>query len=150
MYENVSDDLAFLISDAARLLRRAFDDRARTLNVTRSQWRVLGLLRRYDGSTQAQLAELLDVEPITVGRMIDRLQAADLVERRTDPSDRRAWRIHLTDTGCATIEQMLPLAKEMFQVAMRRLSQEQQKQLETSLNIIRDNLTPLQQQVVNG
>jgi DNA-binding MarR family transcriptional regulator len=96
------------------------------------------------------MAELLDVEPITVGRMIDRLQAADLVERRTDPSDRRAWRIHLTDTGCATIEQMLPLAKEMFQVAMRRLSQEQQKQLETSLNIIRDNLTPLQQQVVNG
>jgi DNA-binding MarR family transcriptional regulator len=146
----MSDDIGFLIGDASRLLRRAFDERARLLNVTRSQWRVLGLLRRYGGSTQVQLAEMLEVEQITVGRMIDRLQAADMVERRADPADRRAWRIHLTQKGEVTIEQMIPLAKDLFHTAMQGLSEKQKQELEESLNVIRENLSPSQQQVVNG
>jgi DNA-binding MarR family transcriptional regulator len=88
----VSDDIGFLLGDAARLLRRAFDERARTMGVTRPQWRVLALLKRFDGSTQVTIADMLEVEPITLGRMIDRLQDAGLVERRADPKDRRAWR----------------------------------------------------------
>ena len=88
----MSEDLGFLIGDTARLMRRAFDERVRTKGITRPQWRVLGLLNRFGGSTQVVLAEMMDVEPITLGRMIDRMQDAGLVERRADPSDRRAWR----------------------------------------------------------
>ena len=81
----MSEDLGFLIGDTARLMRRAFDERVRTQGVTRPQWRVLGLLKRFGGSTQIALADMMDVEPITLGRMIDRLQEAELVERRRRP-----------------------------------------------------------------
>ncbi len=95
----MSDDLGFLLGDAARLLRRSFDERARVSEVTRPQRRVLALLKRFDGSTQVNLADMLDVEPITLSKMVDRFQAAGLVERRADTSDRRMWRLHLTAEG---------------------------------------------------
>ena len=76
----MSEDLGFLIGDTARLMRRAFDERVRNKGITRPQWRVLGLLNRFGGSTQVTLAEMMDVEPITLGRMIDRLQDAGLIE----------------------------------------------------------------------
>ena len=137
----MSDDLGFLISDASRLLRRSFDERARSKRVTRPQWRVLALLRRFNGSTQVSLAEMLDVEPITMGRMIDRLQDAGLIERRADPADRRAWRVHLTLEGEYKIEELIPFAKDLFEEALTGLSLKQQTELEAMLNIIRANLT---------
>ena len=87
--------LAPLISDTARFLRRRFDARARTVGVSRAQWTVLFALSRNEGINQAGLADMLEVETITVGRMVDRLEEAGLVERRADPADRRAWRLHL-------------------------------------------------------
>lgn len=151
----MSDDLGFLISDASRLLRRSFDERARGKRVTRPQWRVLALLRRFNGSTQVSLAEMLDVEPITMGRMIDRLQDAGLIERRADPADRRAWRVHLTLEGEQKIEELIPFAKDLFEEALTGLSLKQQTELEAMLNIIRANLTrhPLgnaNEAVING
>src|SRR5436190_20209954 len=91
----MSDSLGFLISDVSRLMRRRFDERARLIGVTRAQWRTLTTLARHEGLNQGSLADLLEVEPITLCRMIDRLEEAGLVERRRDPADRRAWRIHL-------------------------------------------------------
>jgi DNA-binding MarR family transcriptional regulator len=146
----MSDDLGFLLGDAARLLRRSFDERARALGITRPQWRVLALLKRFDGSTQVTMADMLDVEPITMGRMIDRLQNAGFIERRADPTDRRAWRIHLTATGNDKIEELKPLAKDLFGDALAGLSLKQQSELETMLNIIRENLTRHPQEVANG
>src|SRR5690606_18668092 len=90
------ETLGFLISDVARMMRRRFDERARTSGATGTQWRTLKILERREGINQGQLAELLEVEPITACRMIDRLEEAELVERRRDPGDRRAWRIFLT------------------------------------------------------
>lgn len=146
----MSEDLGFLIGDTARLMRRAFDERVRNKGITRPQWRVLVLLHRFDGSNQVALAEMMDVEPITLGRMIDRLQDAGLVERRADHSDRRAWRVHLTPAGESRIEDLKPLATELFADAVSGLSEDQQSELEAMLDIIRLNLTRRAPEAANG
>jgi DNA-binding MarR family transcriptional regulator len=107
-----SDSIGVLVSDAARLLRRRFDARARRIGVSRAQWQVLIALSRSEGINQAALAERLEVETITVGRMVDRLEEAGLVERRADPADRRAWRLFLTARAH-------PLLAELQAVAMQ-------------------------------
>ena len=88
-------DLLFLLHDVARLLRVDADKRARAHGMTRAQWAILIWLERQPGISQKELAELLEVEPITVARLIDRLEARGMVERRPDPKDRRIWRLHL-------------------------------------------------------
>ena len=88
-------DLLFLLHDVARLLRVDADKRARLHGMTRAQWGILIWLDRQPGISQKELAELLEVEPITVARLIDRLEARGMVERRPDPRDRRIWRLHL-------------------------------------------------------
>ncbi len=88
-------DLLFLLHDVARLLRVDADKRARQHGMTRAQWAILIWLKRQPGISQKELSEFLEVEPITVARLIDRLQARGMVERRPDPRDRRIWRLHL-------------------------------------------------------
>ena len=148
--EVMSDDIGFLLSDAARLLRRSFDERARAMGVTRPQWRVLALLKRFDGSTQVTVADMLDVEPITLGRMVDRLQDAGLVERRADPADRRSWRLHLTPDGEQKIEALRPTALALFDDALAGLDAAQRLELEAMLNIIRANLARKPLEVSHG
>jgi len=92
---DVRRDLLFLLHDVARLLRVDADKRARRKGMTRAQWAILIWLDRQPGLSQKELAELLEVEPITVARLIDRLEARRVVERRPDPRDRRIWRLHL-------------------------------------------------------
>lgn len=88
-------DLMMLLNDVARLLRTRFDQRARARGMTRAQWVILARVNLKPGLSQIELASLLEVEPITVGRLIDRLEARGLVERRADPADRRIRRLHL-------------------------------------------------------
>jgi len=88
-------DLLFLLHGVARLLRVDTDRRARLHGMTRAQWSILIWLERQPGICQKELSELLEVEPITVARLIDRLEARHMVERRPDPRDRRIWRLHL-------------------------------------------------------
>jgi MarR family transcriptional regulator, transcriptional regulator for hemolysin len=88
-------DLMFLLHDVARLLRVDADKRARSHGMTRAQWGILIWLERQPGLSQKELAEILEVEPITVARLIDRLETRGMVERRPDPKDRRIWRLHL-------------------------------------------------------
>ena len=96
-------DLLFLLHDVARLLRVDADKRARCQGMTRAQWAILIWLERQPGLSQKELAELLEVEPITVARLIDRLQASGMVERRADPRDRRIWRLHLLPPAAAVL-----------------------------------------------
>ena len=98
--------ICYLLSDTARLLRREFDARVRQLGVTGPQARLLLLLETSEGENQGFYAERLEVEAISLGRMLDRMGDAGLIERRTDPSDRRAWRIHLTARSRALIGQL--------------------------------------------
>jgi MarR family transcriptional regulator, transcriptional regulator for hemolysin len=92
---NFQRDLLFLLHDVARLMRLDADKRARAHGMTRAQWGILIWLERQAGLSQKELAEILEVEPITVARLIDRLEARGMVERRPDPKDRRIWRLHL-------------------------------------------------------
>lgn len=135
------DNLGALIADVSHLLRRAFDERARNMGISRPQWRVLTMLRRHEGINQGGLAELIEVEPITLCRMVDRLQEADLVERRADPADRRAWRLFLTAHARALLEDMRPLALGLFQEAMTGLSETEQAGLIHALARVRTNLS---------
>ncbi|MBW8784352.1 MAG: MarR family transcriptional regulator [Novosphingobium sp.] len=148
----MEDNIGTMLGQVARLLRRSFDERARIIGVTRPQWQVLTLLSRNLGINQGRLAELLEVEPITLGRMIDRLQDGDLVERRADPADRRAWRLFLTDKGNALIEQLMPFADETLAEALDGIDPPAQQRLMAMLDRIRSNLSrrPLVEVAVNG
>lgn len=99
-------DLAFVLHDLARLMRVRFDQHARTWGMTRAQCVILMKLSCFPGLSQSELAQLMEVEPITVGRLIDRLEAAGLVERRPDPADRRMHRLHLRDAAAPVIEKI--------------------------------------------
>lgn len=147
----MTDSLGFLISDVSRLLRKRFDERARLIGVTRQQWRTLSVLKRNEGSNQGMLAELLEVEPITLGRMIDRLEEAGWVERRRDPGDRRMWRIHLTDAAQPILLQLKGIADSLFVDAADGISPDDQAKLHALLEQLRDNLNPDQSnEAANG
>lgn len=136
----MSDGFAFLLSDVTRLLRRRFDERARAIGVTRQQWRVLTTLSRHEGANQSALAEILEVEPITLCRMIDRLEEAGLVERRRDPDDRRAWRIHLTARARPLIGKLRAIADALMVEALTDIDPVDLPALERNLQSIRRNL----------
>jgi DNA-binding MarR family transcriptional regulator len=137
----MSDSLGFLIGDVSRLMRKRFDERARAIGVTRAQWHTLTKLSRAEGINQGGLAELLEVEPITLCRMIDRLEEAGLVERRRDPHDRRAWRIYITDKARPLIDQLRALADEMFASALAGVDDAAQRAMFETLNAIHANLS---------
>ncbi|MES1972399.1 MAG: MarR family transcriptional regulator [Pseudomonadota bacterium] len=136
----MSDSLGFLISDVSRLMRRRFDERARLIGVTRAQWRTLTTLSRHEGINQGGLADLLEVEPITLCRMIDRLEEAGLVERRRDPGDRRAWQIFLTTKALPLLEQLRGMADGMIEHALYGLDEAKRTKLVAALDTIRTNL----------
>lgn len=144
--------MAAVLADTARLMRRSFDARARQIGVTRPQWRVLSVLRRYEGINQGGLAELLEVEPITVCRMVDRLQEAELVERRPDPLDRRSWLLFLTPKAQDLLGLLRPLAEEMLDEALEGVSETDRATLVNSLDRMRRNLSrkPLLSALTNG
>jgi MarR family transcriptional regulator for hemolysin len=108
------ETLPFEIGETAHALRKAFDRRAVGLGVTRAQWKVLFKLERTPGLRQIELADLLDIEPITLSRIVDRLEEAGLVERASDPADRRAWRLHVTRKAQPLIEKLHSVADEMI------------------------------------
>jgi DNA-binding MarR family transcriptional regulator len=138
----MSDSLGFLISDVSRLMRKRFDERARSVGATRAQWKALVTIARNEGINQGGLADLLEVEPITLCRMIDRLEESGMVERRRDPADRRAWQIHLTAAAQPVIVKLHGLADELFEAALDGLATADRDALTVSLNRIRDNLSP--------
>ena len=121
-------------------MRRDFDRRATALGTTRAQWRVLARLARQGGLRQVDLADALDVEPITLCRMVDRLEEAGLVERRKDEKDRRAWRIHLTEKAGEVIQELQALSAEFYADALEGISEAEQTVVADVLARIRHNL----------
>jgi MarR family transcriptional regulator for hemolysin len=98
--------LSFLIHDVSRMRRTAYDQLMKPLGVTRAQWWVLAHLSRYDGMMQTELADTLDVGKASLGTLIDRLEAGGFVERREDPTDRRAKRLYMARSGHELLERM--------------------------------------------
>ena len=128
------------LADSSRLIRRAFDARARTIGVTRPQWQVLSALRWHPGINQGALADMLDVDPITVCRMVDRLQDAALVERRSDPADRRSWRLHLLPKADDIVAQLRPLADTLQADALEGINADDLAGLTALLDRVNANL----------
>jgi MarR family transcriptional regulator for hemolysin len=114
-------EVAFALHDAARMLRTYADHRARELNTTRAQWAVLSRLQRCEGAKQNELAEVLDIAPITLVRLIDKLAAAGMVERSADPTDRRAHRLYLTAEAIPALEALGVLAEDVMGRALAGL-----------------------------
>lgn len=135
----MDSNFAFDVAETAQALRREFDRRAAALGVTRAQWRVLARLSRRDGLRQVELANQLDVEPITLCRMIDRLAEAGLVERRRDDEDRRAWRIHLTPASQPVIVRLQALAETFLADALDGVSASDQSRVRDVLARVRGN-----------
>jgi MarR family transcriptional regulator for hemolysin len=106
MGQNYDRDLFFLLHDVARLIRVEADKRARVHGMTRAQWGLLLRLARNPGLSQKEVADLLEVEPISVARLVDRMAANGLLERRADEQDRRVWRLHLLPAATAKLEEI--------------------------------------------
>ena len=134
------ENLPFEIAETAHALRRAFDRRAATLGVTRAQWKVLFRLSRMPGLRQVDLADQLDVEPITLCRIIDRLEDAGLVERRRDPADRRAWRLEVTTKAVPLVVQLRALAEELMGEAFAGIEEAELEQVRRTLEQMRENI----------
>lgn len=132
--------LGILLTDVTRLLRRDFARRAQPLGMTESQWRVLARLSGNQGITQVALADLLEVQPITLARLIDRLEAAGLVERRPAPKDRRAFQLYLTPKAQPILDRIWELAHEAREAAMAGLTAAQREQMIDALITIKANL----------
>ena len=133
-------ELAWELAETSRTLRRHFDRRASALGVTTAQWRALAWLGHEPGLKQVELAERLDVEPITAGRIVDRLEEAKLVLRQPDPVDRRVWRLFLTDEAKPIFERLSALAEEMAGQVFDGLSTDEMEAMRAKLVLIRENV----------
>ena len=134
-------ELAWEIAETAHALRRFYDRRALQLGVTRAQWRVLAWLSREPGLKQVELADRLDVEPISACRIVDRLAEAGLVERQRDPTDRRVWRLMLTEKAKPLLDRLTELAEEMTGEAFAGLDLARVEAMRTALTQIRENIS---------
>jgi MarR family transcriptional regulator for hemolysin len=133
--------LAIVMHDVARLVRRRADKAAQSVGLTSAQWRVLAHLARAEGSNQACIADHMDMEPITLSRHLDRMQAAGMIERRPDPKDRRAHRLFLTETGRGLMEGFRTATTDVMDDLVEGLSEGEIAATIDVLTRMRSNLT---------
>ena len=137
---NTEEYIGVVISDVARLLRTEFDRRVRRLGITRAQWLVLTRLHRRPGASLSELAEMMEVEKATAGRMIDRLVANGWVERRTAREDRRIKRVYLTDDAERVHKRIWRVAEQTVDAALADLSARERRQLMSLMQRIKTTL----------
>lgn len=137
------ESLGYQVADLHRLFGRVFDRRVAHLELTRAQWRALKRLGHAEGATQVELADQLDMEPIAVGRVIDRLQKAGFVERRADPADRRVWRLYLLPQSEQVMGPVEAVAHALRKDAMAGISVDDLATTLAVLDRVRENLTRL-------
>ena len=143
MTQTAKPSFGFLVTDVTRLMRKHFDRRAVQFNLTRAQWRALKRISHSEGLRQNELAEQLEMEPIAIGRVVDRLQKAGFIERRADQTDRRACRLFLTTRAHAVVGDMELISSELFSQAQRGITAAQMKSMIDMLGRMKDNLNAL-------
>jgi DNA-binding MarR family transcriptional regulator len=134
-------DLLIVLHDVARLLRTRFDQRARARGMTRAQWVILARLSRQPGLSQNELAAICEVEPITVGRLVDRLETRGFVERRPDPADRRINRLHLLSAAQPILEEITSYRDALSEEIQEGLDEPARAALVDALLHIKNKLT---------
>ena len=143
-------EILFQLSDVARAMRTYIDQCARRHGMTRAQWGVLVRLEREEGMMQAEMAESLEIQPISLARLIDRLCDQKLVERRPHPSDRRANRLYLTPKGRATLERLVPLGRQISADVLASFGETETGELLEQLLRIKGNIRKSQRRPANG
>ena len=152
----VKREIAFTIMDVARLLKTYADQRARQFGISRAQWAVLIRIERCEGLKQSELAELLDLQPISLTRLLDRLADNGLIERRADPNDRRANRLYLKPAAKPLLGRLTELGGDMMETVLEGLDVKSAERMLKQLVTMKDNLrraisaNAQPQQAING
>jgi MarR family transcriptional regulator, transcriptional regulator for hemolysin len=133
-------EIAFTINDVARLLRTHADHKAASFGLTRAKWAVLARLDRFEGLKQNELADMLDLQPISLTRLLDGLSENGLIERRSHPNDRRAKRLFLTPAARPLLDRLSELGEDLMTTALAGLDQSETSALLSSLTTIKENL----------
>jgi len=133
-------EFAFLLSDVARLLRTVTDQRAKEVGSSRARWAVLVRIERCEGQSQNELAVSLDIQPITLGRLVDKLCDEGLVDRRPDLADRRIKRLHLTEKAFPILEQLAAMGTQMMDKALAGIDGAALEEMVRDLELIKENL----------
>jgi MarR family transcriptional regulator for hemolysin len=136
----ITREIAFNLMDVARMMRTYADQRARQFGISRAQWGVLVRLDRQEGLKQSELAEILDLQPISLTRLLDRLAENGLIERRPDPNDRRANRLYLKPAARPLLDQLGKLGAEMMEEVMAGVDTNANERLLRDLGLMKDNL----------
>lgn len=148
--------IGLLLIDTGRVLRKRFEQNVRGTGLTRAQWQVLKQIYQKEGINQGALAELLEVEPITVGRLVDRLEKSGLIERRPHPSDRRAWALYLLPAAHPLLDTLKVLVGETIGELLQGMSDAEIDETMRLLNRMKDNLIAImsddgdERKVANG
>jgi len=135
------DNIGFMLADVTRLMRRAFQRHLEGSSLTLAQARALIYVARNEGLRQVELADLLEIKPITVARLIDKLAASGLIERRHDPEDRRAYRVFLMPAAATHLEAIQKVGDRIRAQAVKGLDKQQADLVSAALRRMRDNLS---------
>jgi MarR family transcriptional regulator for hemolysin len=152
----INREIAFTIMDVARMLKTYADQRARQFGISRAQWAVLIRIDRSEGLKQSELADMLDLQPISLTRLLDRLAENGLIERRADPNDRRANRLYLLPAARPLLDQLAELGTDMMATVLEGLEPKAIERMLRDLCSVKDNLraaiarNATQQQAANG
>lgn len=143
MFPDEEHYIGYTMTDVARLLRTVFERRVRSLGLTRAQWVTIARLHRRPGLSQSEVADLLEIEKATAGRLIDRMEAKGWIERRADPLDRRINRLHLTAEAERMHALIWPLAEDSVNDALGTLSQSERRTFSHLMQRVKDRLLEL-------
>ena len=142
----INREFGFILNDVARLLRTYADYKAAQFGITRAQWAVLVRLERSEGLNQTELADVLDLQPITLTRLLDKLSDSGLIERRPDPSDRRAKRLFLTPAARPLLKRLAELGEETMTSTLAGIEHGGIETMVSQLALVKENLRRLIQQ----
>jgi MarR family transcriptional regulator, transcriptional regulator for hemolysin len=137
---SLNREFAFILNDVARMMRTYADQKAAHFGITRAQWVVLARLERFEGLKQSELADMLDLQPITVTRLLDRLCESGLIERRPDPADRRAKRLYLTPAAKPLLERLADLGEDLMTTALNGVDRDSVELIIARLAVVKENL----------
>jgi MarR family transcriptional regulator for hemolysin len=137
---SIKREFGFALNDTARMLRTFADHKAAQFGITRAQWVVLARLDHSEGLKQSELAEVLDLQPISLTRLLDKLCESGLIERRPDPIDRRAKRLFLTPAARPLLKKLVDLGEELMTIALAGIERESVERMVAQLGIVKENL----------
>ena len=152
----IEREIAFMITDVSRMIGTYADQQGRVLGISRAQWTVLVRLERTEGLKQSELAEILDLQPISLTRLLDRLDENGLIERRADPNDRRVNRLYLMPAARPLLDELAVLSESLMATVLEGIGPESMERMLRDLKLIKDNLRAAigrnasQQQTANG